>query len=198
MFESDVEMEVLRTLCSNKRPYTGWVVQQPERKRHTLSWLGAEEARGSAQSKIIKEWTFEEDGFILNMVEQHGKRWSMIASCLPGRSDNSVRNRYNRMEQAQSLREMRGVRPGGYRCRRCGQPKRGHTCRLAAPANGNEPPLNLDSADAPATEPCSAAAGADSNGQTDIVAAVASLLDMSSGAARAERRLSGAVGLIIR
>ena len=105
MFESDVEMEVLRTLCSNKRPYTGWVVQ-PERKRHALSWLGAEEARGSAQSKIIKEWTFEEDGFILNMVEQHGKRWSMIASCLPGRSDNSVRNRYNRMEQAQSLREM--------------------------------------------------------------------------------------------
>merc|ERR1711965_198914 len=53
--------------------------------------------------------------------------WSKIASHLPGRTDNGVRNRWNRMERAQVLRKARGP-AAGYRCRRCGEPKRGHIC----------------------------------------------------------------------
>ena len=67
---------------------------------------------------------------------QHGKRWSKIASHLPGRTDNGVRNRWNRMERAQVLRQRRGP-AAGYRCRRCGEPKRGHIC--AARTIGEQP-----------------------------------------------------------
>jgi hypothetical protein len=72
-------------------------------------------------------WTVEEDLLILQLVEQYGKRWSKIAAHLPGRTDNGVRNRWNRMEKAQTLRHRNGAEQG-YRCRRCGQPKRGHIC----------------------------------------------------------------------
>ena len=77
--------------------------------------------------KDVPMWTVEEDLLILQLVEKHGKRWSKIASHLPGRTDNGVRNRWNRMERAQVLRKARGP-AAGYRCRRCGEPKRGHIC----------------------------------------------------------------------
>ena len=78
-------------------------------------------------------WSMEEDLFIMDQVEKFGKRWSKIAAQMPGRTDNGVRNRWNRMEKAQNLREVRGPRYG-YRCRRCGQPKRGHTCAALSTA----------------------------------------------------------------
>ena len=81
-------------------------------------------ARGAS---IVPMWTVEEDLLILKMVEEHGKRWSKIAAQLPGRTDNGVRNRFNRMEKAQELKSTRRA-DAGYRCRRCGQPKRGHIC----------------------------------------------------------------------
>jgi len=86
--------------------------------------------------KDVPMWTVEEDLLILQLVDQHGKRWSKIASHLPGRTDNGVRNRWNRMERAQVLRQRRGTE-AGYRCRRCGQPKRGHIC--AALTMGDRP-----------------------------------------------------------
>mmetsp|Transcript_31113 Transcript_31113/g.85023 ORF Transcript_31113/g.85023 Transcript_31113/m.85023 type:complete len:499 (+) Transcript_31113:107-1603(+) len=86
--------------------------------------------------KDVPMWTVEEDLLILQLVERHGKRWSKIASHLPGRTDNGVRNRWNRMEKAQSLRSRHGAEHG-YRCRRCGQPKRGHIC--AALTQGEQP-----------------------------------------------------------
>jgi len=81
-------------------------------------------------------WTVEEDLKFLKLVEKHGKRWSKIAMQLPGRTDNGVRNRWNRMEKAQAQRMQNGV-DNGYRCRRCGQPKRGHIC--AALTQGEQP-----------------------------------------------------------
>lgn len=81
-------------------------------------------------------WTVEEDLCILQLIEQHGKCWSKIASHLPGRSDNGVRNRWNRMEKAQTIRKRHGSEQG-YRCRKCGQMKRGHIC--AALTRGARP-----------------------------------------------------------
>ena len=86
--------------------------------------------------KDVPMWTVEEDLLILQLVERYGKKWSKIASFLPGRTDNGVRNRWNRMEKAQSMRQTNG-NDHGYRCRRCGQPKRGHIC--AALTSGEQP-----------------------------------------------------------
>ena len=95
-----------------------------------------EKAPKNYSKKDVPMWTVEEDLLILQLVEQHGKRWSKIASHLPGRTDNGVRNRWNRMERAQVLRQKRGP-AAGYRCRRCGEPKRGHIC--AARTMGEQP-----------------------------------------------------------
>lgn len=39
-------------------------------------------------------WTAEEDHLIINAVREHGTKWSTIQKLLPGRSDNSIKNRY--------------------------------------------------------------------------------------------------------
>ena len=46
-------------------------------------------------------WLPEEDRLIRQIVREEGPRWRRIAACLPGRSDDAVRNRWNR-----TLREM--------------------------------------------------------------------------------------------
>lgn len=71
----------------------------------------------------VEPWSHEEDKLIMNMVAQHGRRWSLIATYLPWRTDNGVRNRWDRLERADKMRSEHG-----YRCRRCGQLKRGHVC----------------------------------------------------------------------
>jgi hypothetical protein len=38
-------------------------------------------------------WTAEEDHLILAAVREHGTKWSQIQKQLPGRSDNSIKNR---------------------------------------------------------------------------------------------------------
>ena len=93
-----------------------------------------------------KAWSLEEDTAILESVQQFGARWRVIAAMLPGRSDDAVRNRWNRLQE--QMREgtnheptdsMGGAdvyvhiptgekRKEGYKCSKCGQPKRNHVC----------------------------------------------------------------------
>ena len=42
-------------------------------------------------------WSKDEDEFILDRVHAQGMQWSVIASALPGRTDDAVRNRYLRL-----------------------------------------------------------------------------------------------------
>jgi hypothetical protein len=49
-------------------------------------------------------WTAEEDRLILDAVREHGTKWSTIQKKLPGRSDNSIKNRYySAIRKAQRL-----------------------------------------------------------------------------------------------
>lgn len=43
-----------------------------------------------------QQWTAEEDRVILEQVAIHGKQWREVAKALPGRTDSSIRNRYER------------------------------------------------------------------------------------------------------
>ena len=46
-----------------------------------------------------KEWSVSEDNIIRESVQEHGCRWRRIAAQLPGRSDDAVRNRWNRLKE---------------------------------------------------------------------------------------------------
>jgi len=46
-----------------------------------------------------KEWTTVEDDIIRELMSVHGCKWRRIAAQLPGRSDDAVRNRWNRLKE---------------------------------------------------------------------------------------------------
>ena len=53
-----------------------------------------DEARGPRVS-----WTSHEDNVIVNAVRELGPRWCAVAARLPSRTDQAIRNRWNRLQQ---------------------------------------------------------------------------------------------------
>ena len=104
----------------------------------------------AAAANNRKEWAVREDQLIWRGVQQIGCKWRQIAAMLPGRSDDAVRNRYNRLKEAEASGLVRsdsgeptdpnapGTPSGGgggggggtgtYRCSKCGQLKKNHVC----------------------------------------------------------------------
>merc|ERR1740138_942180 len=74
---------------------------------------------GGAANK--KAWTAEEDAIIAEGVAQFGNKWSRIRKMLPessaSRTEDSVRNRWQRLQRKQSRRAAKagrvGLAPGG-------------------------------------------------------------------------------------
>jgi len=65
--------------------------------------LGEKSHGGGARNVAErKEWTASEDELIHSSVLAHGCKWRIIAAQLPGRSDDAVRNRWNRLKEAQA------------------------------------------------------------------------------------------------
>ena len=73
-------------------------------------------------------WALDEDQLILEMVAVFGRRWQAIASHLPRRTDNAVRNRFERLV-AGARHAVGAADPvRRYLCTKCGRWKRGHVC----------------------------------------------------------------------
>ena len=60
------------------------------------------------------KWTKEEDDILFETQRRVGNRWSEIRKFLPGRSDNSIKNRYHNRKNSQ-LRKMNQSKKEGKR-----------------------------------------------------------------------------------
>ena len=114
-----------------------------------------------------KEWALSEDELILECVRTLGCKWRQIAAMLPGRSDDAVRNRWNRLKDPAhlSVSLLDSSVPGAataYRCSKCGQFKKNHRCTWMPPAECLTPATPAPRPDR-SVEVCSAAAATDAD-----------------------------------
>lgn len=79
----------------------------------------AERASAIEEKKIVRrsrrEWTEREDEVIVTMHRSIGSKWRTISDCLSARSEDAVRNRWNRLmhKKVQSSKTARIDREGG-------------------------------------------------------------------------------------
>ena len=59
-----------------------------------------------------KRWTREQDAVILSSVREMGHNWGFIAGIMPGRSELSIRNRWQRLHSKQVEQGMAPVMVG--------------------------------------------------------------------------------------
>merc|ERR1711971_610634 len=77
----------------------------------------------------MRAWEPEEDECITMLLDQFGPKWTRIVQQLPGRTVSSCRNRWQRIEKGNKMRAA-GLESKN-RCQRCGEPRRGHICRVS-------------------------------------------------------------------
>ncbi|CAG9321821.1 unnamed protein product [Blepharisma stoltei] len=110
-----VEDEILKKIIESKGTKVWNTVAK---ELNTLYYAGKEIRRGRhcrerwynhLDPKLIKgDWTDKEDIFILEQQRIHGNKWSDIAKKLPGRNENSVKNRWKTMIQKATKDHPRG------------------------------------------------------------------------------------------
>ena len=79
---------------------------------------------------IHQPWTEEEDKLLIEHQQKWGNKWAKIASLLPGRTDNSVKNRWNSSLKRKLQRIANGEAPVNKRGRK---PKRASNAPDVAP-----------------------------------------------------------------
>lgn len=75
-------------------------------------------------------WSQEEDSLLIEMHEKYGNQWVKIAESLPGRSDNSVKNRWNSTLKKKLEYELTGLP----------RPKRGRPSHKSKPKSADDIP----------------------------------------------------------
>jgi hypothetical protein len=60
---------------------------------------------------VRRPWTAEEDQILIHHQKKWGNKWAQIANLLPGRTDNSVKNRWNSSLKRQLERIAKGQNP---------------------------------------------------------------------------------------
>jgi len=54
-------------------------------------------------------WTDEEERLIFELQAEYGNQWAKIATFFPGRTDNSIKNRYNSMMRSMQHKQMKAL-----------------------------------------------------------------------------------------
>lgn len=51
------------------------------------------------KSLFRKFWSYEEDAVLFRAFSKYGRRWKQVASLIPGRSENAIKNRFALLSQ---------------------------------------------------------------------------------------------------
>ncbi|XP_028554014.1 uncharacterized protein LOC110103393 isoform X4 [Dendrobium catenatum] len=102
------------TLLPERKRVGRWSVDEDKRLKVSVILFGAKNWKKIAQfipgrtqsqcrerwlncldpSLNLERWTEEEDAKFLAAIAEHGHRWSKVAACIPGRTDNQCRRRW--------------------------------------------------------------------------------------------------------